>query len=65
MTRKVLEKLPEIARTNLEWLRKEYKSELGDKDVARAKAAWYVKGLKDAGLITERERQFLFIYTTV
>ena len=35
------------------------------KDEVRAKAAWYVKGLLDAGLITERERGTLFVYTTV
>lgn len=65
MTRETLEKLPEIVRKNIEGLRHGYKSNVVDKYVAQEKAAWYVKGLRDAGLITERERQILFIYTTV
>ena len=65
MTRETFEKQPEIVRKNLEGLRHDYKSGVVNKDVARAQSAWYVKGLRDAGLITERERQILFIYTTV
>lgn len=65
MTQKTLEKLPEVVRKNIEGLRHDYKSNVVNKDVARAQSAWYVKGLRDAGFITDRERQILFIYTTV
>ena len=65
MTRETLNRMPENVRRNLEGLRHEYKSGVVSKDEVRAKAAWYVKGLRDAGLITERERGKLFIYTTV
>lgn len=65
MTRETLNKLPETVLKNIEGLRHDYKSGVVYKDIARAQAAWYVKGLRDAGLITERERKILFIYTTV
>ena len=65
MTRETLEKLPEVVRKNVEGLRHDYNGRVVNRDVARAQAAWYMKGLRDAGLITERERQILVIYTTV
>ena len=65
MTRETLEKLPEIVRKNIEGLRHDYKSNVVNKDVARAQSAWYLKGLRDSGVITERERQVLYCYTTV
>ena len=65
MTRETLAKLPESVLKNLDGLRHDYRSGVVSRDVARAQAAWYVKGLRDSGLITERERQILFLYTTV
>ena len=65
MTRETLAKLPETVLKNLEGLRHDYKGGVVNKDIARAQAAWYVKGLRDSGMITERERQILYIYTTV
>lgn len=65
MTREVLEKLPETVRKNIEGLRHDYKSGTVCKDVARAQSAWYVKGLRDAGLIKDYERKILYVYTTV
>ena len=65
MTRETLAKLPDAVLKNIEGLRHDYKSNVVNKDIARAQSAWYVKGLRDAGLITERERQILFVYTTV
>lgn len=65
MTREIISKLPETIRKNLEGLRHDYKSNVVNKDIARAQSAWYVKGLRDAGLITEAERKILFVYTTV
>ena len=64
-TRDILDKLPECVRTELEHLRKDYKNEALNHDAALARSAGYAEGLRDAGLITERERQFVFIYTTV
>ena len=67
MTRETLDKLPENVRNEIERLRKDYKHEelYNRQDAARARLAGYVKGLQDAGLITERERMFLFSYGTV
>ena len=65
MTREIFERMPETIRKNLEGLRHDYKNGVVNKDVARAQSAWYVKGLRDAGLITEAERKILFVYTTV
>ena len=64
-TREVYERLPEIVRKNIEGLRHDYKSNVVSKDVVRAQSAWYMKGLRDAGLITDRERAMLYCYTTI
>lgn len=65
MIRETLAKLPETVLRNVETLRKEYTGGVVNKDVARAQSYWYGVGLRDAGLITERERQIIFVYTTV
>lgn len=65
MTRETLNKMPENVRKAIEDLRKDYKNEALNHDECRAKSYGYTKGLRDAGLITERERQVLFIYTTI
>lgn len=64
-TRELMNKLPENVKRNLEGLRHDYKSGVVNRDIARAQSAWYVKGLRDAGLVTDRERSILFCYTTV
>lgn len=65
--RELIEKLPTNVMKEIERIRKEYKLHKDDKcENGNCKAGyWYTKGLSDAGLITERERQLLFIYTTV
>ena len=68
MTREIINKMPEAVKNRLERLRKDYKDAdytYHKKDMAREASAAYVMGLKDAGRVTERERQVLFIYTTV
>lgn len=65
MIREVLEKMPKNVRTELENIRKARKNGCMTDNEARQRAAGYTQGLYDGGLITERERQKLFIYTTV
>lgn len=65
MTRETLNKMPENVRKAIEDLRKDYKNVALNRDGCRARISGYTKGLRDAGLITEREEQILFIYTTI
>ena len=67
MTTETLEKLSPNTRTTIENIRAEYKNAVGAnrKCAKRERLAGYVMGLKDAGMITERERQILFVYGTV
>lgn len=65
MTKDVFEKMPEAVQTQLESIKKDYKNRALNRDKTRARLAGYVLGLRDAGLISERERQILFVYGTV
>ena len=65
MTREVLNKIPENVRNMIEDLRKDYHNDSLNRDAVRKESYGYGCGLRDAGLITERERQVLFIYTTI
>ena len=67
MTRETLEKLPPNVREHIELFRYIIKDAGTDKisEIAKARLAGYVIGLRDAGLITERERIILFCYGTV
>ncbi len=64
-TRELLNKLPENIVNTIELFRKDYKNDSISKAETRASIAGYVKGLRDAGVLTERERQILFVYSTV
>jgi hypothetical protein len=65
MTKETLNKIPKEIQGQLNTYKKLYAG-LPDKRVeTRARMAGYVQGLRDAGLITERERQILFTYMTV
>ena len=68
MTREVIAKIreqfPNIMYC-IEHLRRDYKNDSLNKDAVIIESYGYTKGLHDAGLITELERQVLFIYTTV
>lgn len=65
MTRETVNKLPEHIRVAIEEFKRDYKNAGLRKDEVRSGLAGYAKGLRDAGLITERERQILFVYGTV
>lgn len=64
-TREVVGKQPEHIRWAIEDYRKDYKNPALDRAETRAALAGYVNGLRDAGAITDRERQILFVYGTV
>ena len=67
-TKETLERMPKHVVDYLEHLRSDYNMDgfnYAHKAATRNRAAGYTLGLRDAGLITERERQILFIYTTV
>lgn len=66
-TANVLDKLPKHARERIENYRFEYTHTDSVKLQAeiRSSMAGYVLGLRDSGLITEVERQILFVYTTI
>lgn len=65
MTQKTLEKLPHKVLVHIEQLRKDYKNPNLDNNICRRSSCEYVRGLMDAGLITNQERQALFLYTTI
>ena len=64
-TREVYTKMPAAVQNAIEDIRKDYKNPALNKDAIREKLYGYTKGLRDAGLISERERQILFVYGTV
>ena len=64
-TREVFNRMPETVRNKLDNIRKDYKSKALDTNAIRAELYGYTLGLRDAGLISERERQILFVYGTV
>ena len=65
MTKKVLDALPQNIRDAVEDYKVYYKREDRFKDDYRNEMLGYVKGLRDAKIITERERQILYVYMTV
>lgn len=75
MTRKVLEKLNSVQINHINKLRNEYNKEVCSQfcsglhrervDMARRCSHEYINGLRDSGILTYREAQVLFIYTTV
>jgi hypothetical protein len=64
-TREVFNRMPEAVKNRLESLRMTYKSNVLDRGETRAELYGYTQGLRDAGLISDRERQILFVYGTV
>ena len=64
-TREVFNRMPEAVQSAIENIRTAYKNSANDKSTVRAELYGYTKGLRDAGLISERERQILFVYGTV
>ena len=64
-TREVINRMPATVLYMLENIRKDYKNPALNKETTRARLYGYTQGLRDAGLISERERQILFVYGTV
>lgn len=61
-TRELIGKMPVKIVATLNDLRKDYKNPTLNKTAVRKEIYGYTKGLRDAGLINERERQILFVY---
>ena len=65
--REVIDGLPDLVRKQVEKYRFDYThtESMHLQAEVRTRMAGYVLGLRDAGLITERGRQIVFIYMTV
>ena len=64
--REIINKLPENVLLKVNQYREAYTHFDGlNRAEARVRMAGYVEGLRDAGLITERERQTVYVYMTV
>lgn len=64
-TRECVEKQPQHIRDRIELIRKDYKNPAIPRGKTQEMLYGYTLGLRDAGAITERERQILFVYGTV
>ena len=64
-TRELIQRLPDTVVKQIEVLGKKYKNSTVSLEEARSELYGYTNGLRDAGLITERDRKILFIYGTV
>ena len=65
MTKETLDKLPNHVREAIEAFRTEQKNGVYTHEIANARSAWYLRGLRDAGLISSWEFRALFNYTTI
>lgn len=65
MTKEVLGRLPVHVAMRIESFRIDYKNPGLNRAETRKTFYGYTFGLMDAGLITERERQILYVYCTV
>lgn len=72
MVRETYERMPQAVKLALNGYKKLYRSakaldgtDYTRRDKIRTEASAYCKGLRDAGLVTDRERGYLYIYTTV
>lgn len=67
MTRELLNRLPTIVMNKVEYFRLQYTTTEDNrkKNEIRNSMSAYAHGLADAGMLTDRERQALFIYMTV
>ena len=67
-TRELISKLPQNVMDRIDGMKKAYKASYpGERkhEEARNMINGYTRCLMDAGLITERERQILYVYATV
>lgn len=67
MTRELLNRLPNVVINKVEYFRHIYTTTKSDREKTdtRNVMSAYAHGLADAGMLTDRERQALFIYMTV
>ena len=67
MTRELLNRLPTIVMNKVEYFRMKYTTteDTRERDSIRNSMSAYAHGLADAGMLTDRERQTLFVYMTV
>lgn len=64
-TREVMNKLPNAVHDRIERFRSDMKANSRYKELYINKGSGYVEGLRDAGIITERELKLLKCYLTV
>lgn len=70
--KELLDRMPKTVMLQLNQYKHDYKMTSGMRDgreylrhnEIRSEASAYTTGLRDAGLVTDRERMLLFIYTT-
>lgn len=65
-TKEILNRLPEVAVRQIEYLKYEYKH--GDRntaDIRRRELRAYLQGLEDAGLIRYSENRLIYCYGTL
>lgn len=65
-TKEILNRLPEVAVRQIEYLKYEYKH--GDRntaDIRRRELRAYLQGLEDAGLLKQPETRLMYCYGTL
>ena len=65
MTRDAFEKLPQVAKTKIEFYRTKIKYDSRYREMYITKGHGYIEGLRDAGIITEYEHKELKCYLTI
>lgn len=67
MTRELLNRMPIIVMNKVEYFRMKYTTteDTRERELIRNSMSAYAHGLADAGMLTNRERQTLFVYMTV
>ena len=64
-TKDVIERMPKGIMDHINGIKEQRKKEILDDKTASKAANEYLSGLRDAGLITDRERMKLYIYCTL
>ena len=65
-TKEILNKLPEVAVRQIEYLKYEYShSNYNTADIRRRELRAYLQGLEDAGLLKQAETRLMYCYGTL
>lgn len=65
-TKEILNKLPEVAVRQIEYLKYEYShSDHNTADIRRRELRAYLQGLEDAGLLKQSETRLMYCYGTL